>query len=455
MERSDTIAAISTPSGAGAVAVIRISGSDAGRILREHFVPARKGFPALARDMSFGRAYAIDGSFIDEAIALFMKGPESFTGEDVAEIQCHGGPAVSRAVLSTVISAGARSARPGEFSRRAFINGKMSLLKAESTLALIEASTERGRAMASGLLDGSISSGVYEAMSTVRDLLAKIEAVLDWPDEMADEEASGAGAADINGAMEMIRGLIGKANNSRLLIEGIRVAIIGRPNMGKSSILNRLLGHDRAMVSDIPGTTRDTVEETANVEGIPIRFADTAGIGPSGDALVEEGIRRARKAAGSSSVIVYVAALPEGINPQDAKEISKLGDKPVIVALNKADLADDAESAGKTQSAGIVCVSVSAKTGYGIDRLRSAIARQAEAASEAEAGGSACTRWIQCLEGCLARLADAKDALDNGAHLEAVCLDIRDALFALGELSGDTASEDIISVVFDKFCIGK
>lgn len=453
MERADTIAAISTPSGAGAVAVIRISGPDAGRILKERFVPAKRGFPASARDMSFGRVQAEDGSFIDEAIALFMEGPGSLTGEDVAEIQCHGGTAVSKAVLSAIISAGARSARPGEFTRRAFINGKLSLMKAESILSLIEASTERGRAMASGLLDGSIASGAAEAMSAVRELLARIEAVLDWPDEMVDEGA--AGTADIDNAMETIRKLIEQVNKGRLLIEGIKVAIIGRPNMGKSSILNRLLGHDRAMVSDIAGTTRDTVEETANVDGIPISFADTAGIGPTGDALVEEGVRRARKAAESSSVVVYVAALPEGLGPQDEREISKLAGKPVIVALNKADLAENGDSAAPSVCAGASFVCVSAKTGYGIDELRSAIAAQAESLSECEAGGSACSRWVQCLEGCLARLLAARDALKGGAHLEAVCLDIRDALYALGELSGDTASDDIIDMVFDKFCIGK
>lgn len=454
MERADTIAAISTPSGSGAVAVIKISGPDAGRILKELFVPARRGFPASARDMSYGRVYGGDGGFIDEAIALFMAGPGSFTGEDVAEIQCHAGAAVSRAILSATISAGARSARPGEFTKRAFMNGKLSLMKAESILSLIEASTEKGRAMASGLMEGSISSGASEAMSAVRELLTRIEAALDWPDEMADEGAA-AGAADIDNVMGIIRKLIEEAGKGRLLIEGTKVAIIGRPNMGKSSILNRLLGHDRAMVSDIPGTTRDTVEETANVEGIPISFADTAGIGPSGDALVEEGVRRARRAAGSSSVVVYVAALPEGLNAQDAKEISKLGDKPVIVALNKADLAEGTELPGTSQCTDAPCIYVSAKTGYGIEGLKSSIAAKAGELSECETGGSALSRWLRCLEGCQASLLAAKEALEAGAHLEAVCLDIRDALFALGELSGDTASDDIIDMVFDKFCIGK
>lgn len=454
MVRADTIAAISTPPGAGAVAVIRISGPDARRILEERFVSARKGFPSSPRDMAFGKVYGCDGSFIDEAVALFMGGPASFTGEDVAEIQCHGGPAVSRAVLAAAICSGARSARPGEFTRRAFDNGKISLMKAESILALIEASTERGRAMASGLLEGSISSGAYEAMMAVRELLARFEAVLDWPDETAEEGAD-AGVSEIDAAVRTIQKLLDEASEGRLLLEGIKVAIIGRPNMGKSSILNRLLGHDRAMVSDIPGTTRDTVEETANVEGIPISFADTAGIGPTGDALVEEGIRRARKAAGYSSVIVYVAAFPEGLSSQDEKEISRLAGKPVIVALNKADLADSEEALKKGPPVGAACIAVSAKTGYGIDKLRLAIAAEAEGLSEAQSSGSSCSRWVQCLESCRARLSSARDALSNGAHLEAVCLDIRDALFALGELSGDTASEDIIGMVFDKFCIGK
>ena len=268
--------------------------------------------------------------------------------------------------------------------------------------------------------------------------------------------------AEISAIEARIESMLDDASRGRLLIEGIKVAIIGRPNMGKSSLLNKLLGIDRAIVSDIPGTTRDTIEETANVDGIPIRFADTAGIGLSDDPIVAAGLIRTKQAASSSSVIAYVASYPEGLSEEDYEQLGKLEGKAVIVVFNKADLAEEATLNAPSPlprpgfvSPGHRIVSVSAKTGYGMDSLRSAIAMEALNITDFEGGEGPYARWISCLESCLARLRGARKALDMEMPHEAVCLDLRDALYALGEFTGDTTADEIIDMVFDKFCIGK
>lgn len=460
MERADTIAAISTPHGVGGVAVIKISGPDSKAILESCFSPAKRRFPSPPRDVSFGRVHTADGKFIDEAVGLFFEGPRSYTGEDVAELQCHGGTAVARAILTEVISRGARQARAGEFTRRALMNGKMPLIKAEATLAIINARTERARAMASDLIGGSYEMEAYELKRGIIDALAKMEARLDWPDELMDEETAAVDASSIADLEGKVRGMIEEQSRGRLLIDGLKVAIIGRPNMGKSSLLNRILGMDRAMVSEIPGTTRDTVEETANIEGIPIRFADTAGIGSTDDPLIEAGVQRAKKAALTSAVVVYVAAFPQGITEEDVREIRRLDGKPLVIALNKSDLkglSGERVNSGHQDPGipGCEVIEVSAKTGSGMKELFRAIAEKASSIGGHEQEGGYSARWISCLEGCLASLARAKGALATKAPPELACADLREAAYAIGELLGDTTTDDVLDVIFDKFCIGK
>jgi len=461
MERTDTIAAISTPHGTGGIAIIKISGPDASRVLASCFRPAKKGFPSLPKDLSFGKVLSKDGSFVDEAVALYFEGPRSYTGEDVAEIQCHGGTAAARAVLAEAICSGARQARAGEFTKRAFMNGKMSLIKAEATLAMIKARTEKARQMASGLLEGSSQRRAMDLKAEITEVLAGIEAGLDWPDETADEQGTAAQISRLQGLEEEVNSMIEEESRGRLLIDGIKVAIIGRPNMGKSSLLNRILGMERALVSDIPGTTRDTVEETANVDGMPIRFADTAGIGETDDPLVKAGVQRAKKAALTSAVVVYVADYPAGLTAEDEEEISRLSGKPVVIVVNKTDLkkSPQGRTIGNDDDAyripGYSVVEVSARTGEGIEELRKAIAEKALAISEFENGDSSSSRWIACLGSCRAALIRARAALAAGSSGELACVELRDALYALGELTGDVMTEDVMDVVFEKFCVGK
>ncbi|OQB48716.1 MAG: tRNA modification GTPase MnmE [Firmicutes bacterium ADurb.Bin153] len=461
MERTDTIAAISTPQGTGGIAIIKISGPDACRILSSCFRPAKRNFPSSPRDLSFGKVQSGDGSFVDEAVALYFEGPKSYTGEDVAEIQCHGGTAAARAVLAEVISAGARQARAGEFTRRAFINGKMSLIKAEATLAMIKARTEKARQMVSGMLEGSSQKRALDLKVGITELLAGIEAGLDWPDETADDQGVAVQASQILKLEEELDSMIEEESKGRLLIDGIKVAIIGRPNMGKSSLLNRILGMERALVSDIPGTTRDTVEETANIDGMPIRFADTAGIGETEDPLVKAGVQRAKKAALASAVVVYVADYPAGITKEDESEISKLSDKPVVVVVNKTDLKKASPARVQKQGEvvygipGYSIVEVSARTGEGMEALKRAIAEKALAISEFEVEDGSSSRWIACFGSCRAALSRARAVLEAKSSAELACVELRDALYALGELTGDVMTEDVMDVVFERFCVGK
>ncbi len=460
MEKADTIAAISTPHGVGGIAVIRISGPDSRAIMESCFNPAKRGFPSPPRDMSFGRVRSADGRLIDDAIGLFFEGPSSYTGEDVAEIQCHGGTAVARAVLAEAISRGARQARAGEFTRRALINGKMPLIKAEATLAITKAKTERARALASDLMSGSYELEAHDLKIGIIDILARIEARLDWPDELVDDEASSVDASSIAALEERVRSMIEEQSRGRLLIDGLKVAIIGRPNMGKSSLLNRILGMDRAMVSEIPGTTRDTVEETANIEGIPLRFADTAGIGSTDDPLIEAGVQRAKKAALTAAVVVYVAAFPQGMTEEDVREIGRLEGKPLVIVLNKSDLKGQSEGKANlghldSRIPGWQAIEVSAKTGSGMKELFEAIAEKASSISDMEQEEGSSSRWISCLESCIASLGRAKSALSAQMPPELACSDLREAAYAVGELLGDTTTDDVLDVIFDKFCIGK
>lgn len=471
MERADTIAAISTPFGAGGIAVIRISGPEARRVLSSCFIPSDPLFPAGRKDLSFGRVADPEGRTVDEAVALFFEGPRSYTGEDVSEIQCHGGIAVAKTVLSLAIAAGARQARAGEFSRRALFYGKMDVAKAEAVLAMVEAKTEKARQAASRMMEGEQAAKVAELKEAAQDLVARMEAGLDWPDETKDLDEASVLPGEIAKLESRSQDLLEEIGRGRLLFEGISVAIIGRPNMGKSSLLNRLLGTNRALVSDIPGTTRDTVEETANVEGIPIRFVDTAGLGSTRDPLVEAGVERAKKAASEASIVLYVADLPAGLEDVDIEELTGYEPERVIIVLNKSDLLErGAQVTSAPRSLlrdikfrdseycipGYLYVLVSAISGVGMEELRKAIAEKAAGTSTAKGAETKQSGALAaCIEAFATGLGRARRALEKGLPVEVSSLEMREALYAIGEIFGDTSGEDILDKLFARFCVGK
>jgi tRNA modification GTPase len=494
--RGDTIAAIATPAGTGGIAIIRVSGPGARDVAESVFVPARAGsksgdasglYPAKGWVSKYGHVYDSSGDLIDEAIMTWMPGPSSYTREDVAEISCHGGTAVARAVLQAVLEAGTRIAQPGEFTRRAFLNGRISLEQAEAVLSMINARTERARRAASSFLGGRLGAKVRHAREAIISLMTLIEASLDFPEEdipdvalqeVADESARIAGLLE-----EALR----DASRGRILWEGASVAIVGRPNVGKSRLLNALLGEERAIVSESPGTTRDVVSEVASIRGIPIKLIDTAGMRDSADPVERSGVERARTALEDADIALAVVDGSVPFHRADVEIVAGTPEGHAIVVTNKCDLPKVLEDEDVQRIvAGRPCLRVSALTGEGLDSLEEAIeamvlgeegrgfsgvcSRHAagEGGTQAVGGRSSIgmglgqegsellgMRREDCLRRAAASLRDAARAVEEGMPPDMVSIDLRAAMDALGELTGETTREDIVDRVFAQFCVGK
>jgi tRNA modification GTPase len=442
MLSEDTIAALSTPPGEGAIAVVRLSGPEAMEIGRRIF----RGQDFRHRSAVFGRL--VDGEeIVDEVVATAFQAPGSYTGEDVLEISCHGGMLVSARVLETVLKAGARAAGPGEFTQRAFLNGKMDLTQAEAVMDLIRAQTPLAARAATEQLRGRIGKEILEIRETLLDIVAHVEAYIDFPDEDIDPDTGTAMRLRMIVARTRITNLLATADEGRILREGVRLAICGRPNAGKSSLLNRLLGYDRAIVSPTPGTTRDTIEELLNLRGIPFRVVDTAGLRETPDAIEREGVRRAREAVEAADIVLHII---------DATEQEALDDPAAaedeIVVLNKIDLAEIQNPKSKIQNA----LAISCATGEGLDALVEAISsrvRQGQPMGDSLAAINA--RHQACLSRASAALDAAIERFDAGTEPEFVAVDLRAALDAAGEVVGVVDTDDILGRIFGSFCIGK
>lgn len=437
MLTDDTIAALSTPPGEGAIALVRISGPDAravaGRVFRGGAIAPRRAI--------FGRIIDAD-VVVDEVVLTWFAAPGSYTGEDVIEIGCHGGVVVSSRVLQTVLAAGARAAGPGEFTQRAFLNGRLDLTQAEAVMDLIRAQTPLAARAAAEQLAGRIGDEVGGIREALLDVVAHVEAYIDFPDEDIDPDTGAALRARLAAVRDRITRLLATADEGRILREGVRLAICGRPNAGKSSLLNRLLGQDRAIVSPTPGTTRDTIEEGLNLGGIPFRVIDTAGLRETSDVIEREGVRRARAAIERADVVLRVI---------DATDAAAFADPAAavdeILVANKVDLAPAPAGA----------IPISCATGEGLDSLIAAlVGRVRRTPSTAWESPAAINARHQA---CLTRAADALDAaaaqLDAGAAPEFVAVDLRAALDAVGEVVGVVDTDEILGRIFGSFCIGK
>lgn len=440
MIADDTIAALSTPPGEGAIAVVRISGPAARDIAGQIF----RGPAPEPRVATFGRIFAGDEA-VDEVVLTAFAAPASYTGEDVVEIGCHGGVVISARVLQAVLEAGARAAGPGEFTQRAFLNGKMDLTQAEAVMDLIRAQTPLAARSASEQLRGRIGAEISAIREALLDIVAHVEACIDFPDEDIDPDTGAAMRARMRAARERIARLLATADEGRILREGVKLAICGRPNAGKSSLLNRLLGYERAIVSPTPGTTRDTIEEALNLRGIPFRITDTAGLRETPDAIEREGVHRAREAVAAADIVVRVV---------DASDASAFGDPPEamgeVLALNKCDLVENSAHAANGQR-------VSCLTGEGIPELIDALVAKAGVSSPASGDSLAAINARH--QACLQRAANALDAamerFDAGMAPEFVAIDLRAALDAAGEVVGAVDTDDILGRIFGSFCIGK
>jgi tRNA modification GTPase len=453
----DTIVAIATPLGEGGLAIIRISGREALPIADHCFRPAGQtsGKPSQATTHTLHYGHIVrDGQVIDEVLLSVMRAPRTFTREEVVEISCHGGILAAKSVLETVLAAGGRLAEPGEFTRRAFLNGRLDLTQAEAVADLIRARTDLALAAANEQLAGRLSQRIGRLRDELLSSLAHVEAHIDFPDEDIAPDTRESLTAHLEQGVAFMDELLRTAEEGRILRRGIRGAIIGRPNVGKSSLLNLLLGHERAIVSPTAGTTRDTIEETANVRGLPVVFIDTAGLREAADAIEQEGIRRSHETASRAELILHVLDGSEPFVPEDAQYLERFASAKRIVIRNKIDL--PARLQLPAELAGPV-VGVCSLTGQGLEELKDAIQQLFWAGSiQAEMVQVMINaRHQDALRRARAATLLTTEALRKGVALDLVAVDLRTAVQAVGEIVGQTATEDLLDSIFSQFCIGK
>ena len=453
----DTIAAIATPLGEGGLAVIRISGAQAVPLADRTFRPAARAktrpSDAASHTVHFGHVVR-DGQNVDEVLLTVMRAPRTFTREDVVEISCHGGLIPAKAVLDAVLHAGARLAEPGEFTRRAFLNGRIDLAQAEAVADLIHSRTELAMRAAAEQLAGKLSRRVNLLRDELMQTLAHVEAYIDFPDEDIAPDTREQLLARLERGIAFMEELLRTAAEGRILRRGIRAAIVGRPNAGKSSLLNQLLGHDRAIVSPTPGTTRDTIEETANVRGLPVVFIDTAGLREGGNEIELEGIRRSRKSLEQAELILHVLDSSEPLTPADEAYLHEFAGKKRIIVCNKCDLPKrlDLRAGLNAPTLEVCCL-----TGAGIEELKSAL-KELVWAGDIHAEMLEVminSRHTEALERARAAAGRATEALAGSQTLELVAMDLRIAANAVGEIVGKTTTEDLLDKIFSEFCIGK
>ncbi|MFO1487559.1 MAG: tRNA uridine-5-carboxymethylaminomethyl(34) synthesis GTPase MnmE [Verrucomicrobiota bacterium] len=450
----DTIAAIATPVGEAGLAVIRISGNQALATADQVFQPVGKNSckpsAATSHTIQFGKVVRA-GVTVDEVLVAVFRAPRTFTREDVVEITCHGGILPAKSVLDAVLAAGARMAEPGEFTRRAFLNGRLDLAQAEAVADIIHSRTDLALRAANEQLAGKLSQRINVLRDDLLKTLAHVEAYIDFPDEDIPEETLDQLLSRMDAGVKFMDDLLRTANEGQILRRGIRAAIIGRPNAGKSSLLNQLLGRDRAIVSPIAGTTRDTIEETANIRGLPVVFIDTAGLREAQDEIEVEGIRRSRESLGQAELILHVLDGGEPLTAEDQRHVEEFSGKKRIFVLNKSDLPRRLELPGQTM------VEVSCLSGGGIETLKDAIKQQVWS-------GEINTEMLQVMinsrhQDALHRARRAAElsaaALRAGQTLELAAMDLRIAVNAVGEIVGKTTTEDLLDLIFSQFCIGK
>lgn len=451
---ADTIAAIATALGPAGVGVVRISGPEAFVIADRVLRPKQPITRANNHLLRYARFYDPDtGEVLDDGLVAIFSLPRSFTGENVVELQGHGGVVNIKRLFAACLRAGARAARPGEFSERAFANGKLDLAQAEAVAALVSAGTEAARRAARRQLGGELSRRVADCRNAVSEALAQIEASIDFPEEVGDIAPLRLDAPLAQGEA-ILTELLSGAVYGRRLTEGVTVVLTGRPNVGKSSLLNALAGTERAIVTDIPGTTRDVLEEAVSVCGIPVRALDTAGLRETADPVERIGVERARQAVQTADVVVVVLDAQTGVTNEDRTFLDSLQHRAFVVAINKSDVADPAPTLAQLE-ASLPAVPVAARTGAGLSDLAQAIANAATEGQTQSDPLVTSARHEHALQTALDSIRRARETLAFGLPPELIAVDGHAALQSLGEITGETAREDIIAEIFSRFCIGK
>lgn len=452
---ADTICAVATPSGRGGISIIRLSGPGS--------LPVAcgiLGFPPQPRYAHYGPFHAGSGEVIDTGITLFFPGPDSFTGEDVVEFQAHGGPYIVDLLLQELLARGLRIAKPGEFSERAFLNDKIDLAQAEAIADLIDSRSTEAARFAVRSLQGEFSRLIDALVQAIIELRTYVEAAIDFPDEEVDFLAEGDVATRLDAIRERLDSVLAQARQGTIMMEGLTVVIAGEPNAGKSSLLNMLAGQSRAIVTEIAGTTRDTLHETISIDGMPLHIIDTAGLHASDDIVEQEGIRRAWQEIHGADLVLLVI---DSTRPWD-KASSPIwqdmapviaGGKSVFQVFNKIDLSGLAPGVSADDSDNTTTVRLSARTGAGIDDLKSALKSFAGLNTSEEGGFIARRRHLDALQKSRACLETARTQLHGHKAGELVAEDLRNAHHALESITGNYSADDLLGEIFSSFCIGK
>ena len=453
----DTIAAIATIQAPSAIGIVRLTGPDTRHILDRVFAPAN-GRPMSAqtpRKLVFGRALDRSGGVIDEALAVLFPGPNSYTGEDCAEIHCHGSPVVLDEVLAAAFARGARQARGGEFTQRAFLSGRMDLIQAESVADLIDAESAGAARNAVGQLQGRMSRSVGGIYDALMDVVSRFYAIVDYPDEEIEPLQQAQIEQTLAESAERLDALLATFSRGRLLKSGVPAVILGKPNAGKSSLLNALLGYDRAIVTDIAGTTRDTVEEKVLVGSVLLRLCDTAGIREAADTVERLGVERAQQAAQRAELALLVLDGSAPLTREDEEAIAAARRaRRMLVLVNKADLPQVLDTAALRVRFGEV-IPLSARSGAGVDALCRAV-EELFAGGETPRGELLTNaRQAESAQRALDAVRRAEQALRSGLSPDAVLTDAEEALEALAEFSGKRVRDDLVATIFSRFCVGK
>lgn len=456
----DTIAALSTPAGEGGIGIIRLSGRDAVKIAAAVFILPNGKRPAKFKSRMLNYGYIIDDKKkrIDEVLLTVMKAPGTYTREDIVEINCHGGITAIRKVLELAFRRGARPAEPGEFTKRAFLNGRLDLSQAEAVLDIIRARTEAGLRVSLNQLEGELSREVKFARKAVMEICADIEASMDFPEEDIAPKTKKAWLSGVKDSRRRLEKLLSTYHDGAILKEGIVTVICGRPNVGKSSLLNALLRKNRAIVTHLPGTTRDPIEETASIRGIPMRLVDTAGIRREKGIIEKEGIKRSRLYLSRADLILCVLDGSEVLKKEDREIMDKINPSNTIAVINKCDLeirlnARDIAKMVKPQDV----VRVSCRTPMGIDKLENRIynkvwSGKVRTSNEVMVNN---IRHKMAIEDAVRCFARAEDSIEKEPSLEFSASDLREGASSLGRITGEEYAEDLLDIIFSKFCVGK